>query len=141
MVPGIEGPGLLRSLTVANPAAGVDWTQAAPTNGRWFLRGGTATLLTSAAIANRQVALVIDDGASTLFTIEAAAVQAAGATVVYDLIPGDTLTALTATHQPVIIPRDLRLLAGWRVRTSTGLLQAGDQWSAIQLMLEEWIED
>ena len=36
--------------------------------------------------------------------------------------------------------RDLILLAGHRIRTSTSSLQAGDDWGAPQLLVEEWLE-
>jgi hypothetical protein len=33
------------------------------------------------------------------------------------------------------------LPAGWTVGTVTGSIQSGDQWSAIFLGVEEWLED
>jgi hypothetical protein len=38
------------------------------------------------------------------------------------------------------MPLPFPLLAGWRVKSSTTLLGAADQWSAIQYDVEEWIE-
>ncbi len=141
VVGGIEGPGALYSIAVTTPGAGADWTQTVPTGARWRIRGGTAQLVTSAAVATRQVALVIDDGVNTLFTSESASTQLAGVTQVYDLLPGGTVTTLVSTHQPLFQPVDLILSAGWRIRTSTGAIQAGDQWSAIRLLVEESLED
>lgn len=134
------GAGMLRSLNLANPAAGTDWAQSVPTGARWRLRGGTATLVTAVAAGTRQVALIVDDGATTLFTIEAATTQAPSLTQIYSLIPGDTLTTLIATQLPVLIPLDLQLFAGWRIRTSTTTIAGADQWSGINFLVEEWLE-
>lgn len=139
--PGVEGPGVLQSLAIANPAAGADWSQSVPTAARWLVRGGAATLVTSVAVATRQVALVIDDGVNTLFTIEAGTTQLASLTQVYSLLPGQTTATLISTQLPIYIPPDLRLFAGWRIRTSTGAIQVTDQWSAIRLLIEENLED
>jgi len=139
--PGVEGPGVLQSLAIGNPAAGADWSQTVPTAARWLVRGGTATLVTAIAVATRQVAIVIDDGANTLMTIEAGVSQAASLTQIYSLLPGQTTSTLISTQLPIYLPPDLRLLAGWRIRTSTGAIQAADQWSAIRLLIEESLEE
>jgi hypothetical protein len=31
------------------------------------------------------------------------------------------------------------MFGGFRIRTSTNAIQAGDQWSAIQYLVEEWV--
>lgn len=137
----LDGRGAMLSNTVTTPAAGADWSFATSGQARTLIRGGTAQLVTAAAVATRQVALIVDDGATTLYTIEAASTQLAGITQVYSFIPGDTLTTLIATQQPVFLPPELVLGPGWRIRVSTTALQAADQWSAIQLFLEQWLED
>ncbi len=140
-IAGVEGPGVLLSTAVANPAAATDWTLTVPANARWRVRGGSATLVTGVVAPVRQVALVIDDGANTFYTIEAATTQAASLTQIYNLLPGDTLTTLISTQLPVFLPTDLVLFAGWRIRTSTTAIAGLDQWSAIRLLIEENLED
>src|SRR5579864_292294 len=96
---GLRGRGAVYRLEAAQPVAGADWAFTPPPGAGFRIIGGSAQLLTSAAIANRQVSILADDRSVTLFTIEAAAVQAAGATVTYDLLPGCTLTTAIGGHQ------------------------------------------
>lgn len=139
---GVEGPGMLYSQVVANPAAGADWTQTVPTGARWLLHGIAATLVTAVAAGNRQPLLIIDDGTSTLVLQDTALTQAASLTNIWDWAPGTPTTGLAAgTNNVIALPFPIPLFAGWRIRTSTTAIQAADQWSGIRLLVEEWLED
>lgn len=135
--PGLRGRGAVYRLEAPVPAAGADWAFSPPAGAAFRILGGSAQLVTSAVVANRQVAIVVDDKSVTLFTIEAAAVQAAGATVTYDLLPGCTLTTLTGGHQPVFLPVGIILSQQFRLRSVTGAIDVGDKWSAIYVLVEE----
>ncbi len=141
-VQGYEGPGVFRSIVVGAPAAGSDWSTGAPGNSRWRIRGGVATLLTSAVAGVRQVGIIFTDPTIVrLFQIESASTQLASTTQLYDLVPGYAPTALISTHQPIGIPLDMQLQAGFTIQSTTVGLLAGDQWSNIQLSVEEWIAE
>ena len=57
-----EGPGLIRSVTGTDPAAGAEISETVPTNARWILHSFIANLVTDATAGNRRVRLEIDDG-------------------------------------------------------------------------------
>ncbi len=136
-----EGPGVLTSVLGTAPAAGADWTQTVPSFARWRVRAVRATLTTSAAAGTRQVFLVADDGANTFYAPPSSLGQGPNQTITYDFVPGTTFLTFTGGVQPVVIPQDLVLDAGHRVRSLTGTLQAGDQWTAPRLLIEEVIEN
>lgn len=135
--PGLPGAGHLTPLPVGQPAAGADWSAAPPVGATWRVLGGSAQLVTSNAVFNRQVYLVFKHGGLELYRIAAAAVQAASATVVYEFLPGQTIVTLVATYQPMFLPSWCFLDPRMTVGTTTTNLQAGDQWSNVVLLLEE----
>ncbi len=144
VVAGIEGPGRLISFAIGNPALGADWTATVPTGARWRLHGGTATLVTGIGGLSRLPILTVDDGVNKILGIPEipSAAQGASATLVYELNIGDTRNLQVATTEfEGLMPADLVMLAGWRIRMVTGGITATDQWSAIRLLVEEWLED
>ncbi len=135
--PGFAGRGGLNIITAPNPAAGADWTLAPPPGARWNVLGGSAQLVTAAAVAVRQVLILIAQGPTTVLTLTSPNTQAAGLTYTYQLLPGVPQPALVATFPVVALPERLVIDERWRVKSSTTLIQAADQWSAIVLMVEE----
>lgn len=141
-VGGAEGNGLPVSVSVAQPAAGVDWGQLVPTGARWLLRAIKATLATSATVGNRQPALLITDGLNNLVQDPSPLTQAASLTQTWNWVPGlPTMGVATLTVQQMALPFPIVLKAGWQVKVSTVNLSGTDQWSAVFLDVEEWIED
>lgn len=137
-----DGAGFLQRIAVTTPAAGADWTQTVPTNARWRIRGVRATLTTSAAVANRNIALRILDGAgNVVFTMFGHQGIVASTGNVEDWSPGASTSTQTGNEFYQALATDLQLFSGWVIQTGTQNLQAGDQWSAISLEVEEWIED
>lgn len=134
---GLRPRGAPYRLEAPVPAAGADWAFSPPPGAAFRIIGGSAQLVTSATVANRQVSILVDDRNVTLFTIEASGTQAVSLTQVYDILPGCTLTTLTSTHLPIFLPVGVILDYRFRLRSSTGSLQAGDQWSAIYFLVEE----
>jgi hypothetical protein len=133
-----DGPGVIRSITGTVPAAGVDINEQVPALRRWLLIGGHAILTASAAVANRQVSFVIDDGANTLYFSGALLSQTAGQTnryVLSALVPSQTVLA---GGIPIGITLPWPLRTNFRIRSSTAGLQAGDQWTALQYEVIEW---
>ena len=133
-------PGLIRSVTGTNPAAGVEISETVPTGAVWRLWSIMATLVTSAVVANRQPILIIDDGVNELLRSEVVVNETASATWRNTWAPFGAWANSGSGFNGQGIPPDLRLAAGYRIRTSTVLIDAGDDWSAPQMWIEEWIE-
>lgn len=134
------GPGWLHSVNQAAPAAGADITITVPANTRWRVISGLASLVTSAVVANRTVQLLMDDGATNYARASATVAQTATLTQFYELIgitlQGNNLGSVLYVPGPAgaILP------AGHRIKTLTIGLDVGDQWSATELLVEEWLD-
>ncbi len=135
-----EGPGVLRRVTGADPAAGAELSVTVPTGARWRVLSLEATLVTGAAVANRRVQWVLDDGATEYFRIVVGSDQTASQTVRYTLTmyhSGHTVRILVMVEPLLIVGL---IPAGHRLRTVTNLIAAADDWGAPELLVEEWIE-
>lgn len=137
-----EGPGLIRSIGGTNPAAGAEISEAVPTNARWLVRGLYGQLIVDATVANRLVTLVLDDGTNVIYKIPDAAAQTASTTWDYYMsLLGESRVGATGASQIALMLPNLFLSGGYRVRTITVNLQAGDDYGAPRLEVEEWIEE
>jgi hypothetical protein len=137
-----EGPGVIQSITGTDPAAGVEISETVPTNARWRFLAARFVLVTNATVANRSVTWNADDGAALFYTGASHDVQAASQTLTYCAGPGFVAArAPAALNVEIPVPVHLVLAGGFRLRTVTGNLQAGDNYGAPQLLVEEWIED
>lgn len=137
---GSESTGAVLSFQVANPAAGADWILTVPGTRRFAIQSFAATIVTSAAVANRNVQIIVDDGANVVWTHSVPAAIPASTT---DTIVGTGTNApagVITTIQAVVLPPGLRLFAGMRIRSLTGNIQAADQWSNIWFLIEQWID-
>jgi hypothetical protein len=136
----LAGPGALRSITGTNPAAGVEISETVPTNARWRVYAVRFALVTDATVASRESLLTFDDGATVFAVSMPAGAQAASSTFTHDWFHHTfprVAAASAELNQP--LPR-IDLLAAARVRTVTTNLQAGDNYGAPQLLVEEWLE-
>lgn len=138
--PPTEGPGMLRSIQVTNPAAGADWNQTVPTGARWRVLTGNFLFTASAAVANRFPAIIFDDGVNELYATAWDNAVTAGTAPRVSLGPQRYVATNDGNSQAIAYIGNLALFAGWRVRSLTTAIQAADQWSAINLLVEEWIE-
>lgn len=122
------------SAASAAPAAGADITVTVPSGQTWTLQSFDASLTTSAAVANRVVAVVIDDGTNVLYRWVAGLNQTASQTLEYAGAVGGVDVGGTARNNVVTFPlAGITLPAGYRIRTITTAIQAGDQWTAARL--------
>ncbi len=138
--PASASPGNPRSITGTDPAAGVEISETVPTNARWRLIAFTATLVTSAAVANRRLRLAHDDGANIYCNAFSTLLLPASTTT--PVTWGDSYPLVENTDQQITapLPRQDILRAGFRIRTITTNFQAGDNWGAPQYLVEEWID-
>jgi hypothetical protein len=136
-----EGPGVIRRITGTDPAAGNEVGEAVPTNARWRLLAFLATLVTDATATNRNVTLALSQAGTVYARVFSGVSQTASQTVIHCFIPNlGTAPTIAGTlfsqgHAAVVIP------SGYGIATLTQGLQAGDNWGAPQLLVEEWIEE
>lgn len=137
----VSGNGVLRSITGTNPAANTEVSETVPTNARWRLVGVDLTLVADANVANRDIALVFDDGANIFTRVAVVQAVTAGQTAILSF--GRNVQRGVGSVNIVLnapLP-DLQLQGGFRFRTVTSNRQVGDDYSAPQYLVEEWIED
>lgn len=136
-----DGPGVIRTVTGTNPAAGAEFSETVPTNARWRLISLYAQLVTGAAVANREPALVIDDGATNVHASAVHTSQAASLTHQHVWSINNQRAAMNVhTVHPAPLPDGI-LMGGYRIRSSTANIQAADDYAAPLMLVEEWIED
>jgi len=135
----IAGQGRAVTITGTNPGAGVEATQTVPVGALWLLKAVRLSLTTDATVATRRVHLIIDDGATAITTIAAQDTQAASLGRNYNFADYAFAPAAVGGEIFVALPRGFVLPAGYRIRTSTANIQAGDDYGAPVYYVEEWL--
>ena len=136
-----ESSGAALLVQVTNPGAGVDWAVSVPSFLRWRVRSLAALFTASAAVANRNVTIIIDDGAGhTYWEFDATASITAGQAITIVATGLNAPTGVVTTILSIPIPPDLVLRTVFRIFTSTANIQVADQWSNINLLTEQWID-
>jgi hypothetical protein len=133
-----SGHGNARSITVADPAAGAAAISTSPITIMRRVHAGSITLTTSAAAANRQVFVQIDNGTNVLFRGTADNNQVASTALLYSF--GNCGYTQPAPNSGVVgigIP-PIALFSGYRILITAVNLQAGDQFSGLSLAVEDW---
>lgn len=132
--------GTISYVTGTNPAAGSEISQTVPAGVRWKLKSVRFVLVTSATVANRFVNFIVDDGTTNIFDVYYPTAHTASLTVAYYAAPlGVTQTGLLgpATNRIYFnIPADMELLPGYRIRTTTTGIDAGDDFAAPTMYVE-----
>lgn len=137
----LDSSGFLRSISGTTPAAGAEVTESVPTGARWDIIAFRAQLITSATVANRIPELAADDGANIYFQSANSVNHTASTTIRYSWSAGfGGLVNGVGNEQGRALPDILTLAAGSRLRTITGSIQVGDQWSGVQYLVRERIE-
>ncbi len=137
----VAGPGMLRSIAGTDPAAGAEISETVPTNARWRVVAMRFQLVTAVGGVDRRVFIEIDDGATILARFNGDQGQAAATTLSYNATAVGALAATGLTEVALVLPAPLLLFQGWRIRTLTSNLAAGDNFGAPRLLVEEWIEE
>jgi hypothetical protein len=135
-----EGTGQILSFQVANPAAGADWTLVVPGFRKFYVQSFQAQFVASAAVANRNISVIVDDGVNAVWTHDVSAAVTAGQTVQVVGSGTSAPVGIVPTILPLVLPPGLRLTNTMRIRSSTANLQAGDQWSNIWFLVESLID-
>lgn len=134
-------PGVRKLQAVQQPAAGSEWVATVPGGRMWRVLGGHATLNTSAAVANRNAGLlIICDGVEVQLNANTNNLTATAAwPIIYQ--PG---TALLGTpnfaFRQILTFQPYWLEQGDQMKSLTGALDVGDQYSNVNLLIEElWL--
>lgn len=136
----IEGPGIIRRVTGTDPAAAAEISETVPTGARWRLLNLLVTLVTDGNAANRDPRLTIDDGA-TVYVDQALGANVTASTTTQINMASRVIRNAIAQARTLSIPiPDLVLLAGHRLITITTNIQAGDNYGAPELLVQEWLE-
>jgi hypothetical protein len=128
----------LNRVSVANPAAGADWTYTLPTGYYYRLLAGSMTFTTSATVANRLVMPEIRDaGGAVLWRGMSQGAIAASSSGRHSWTQVGVPHAIQATGsaQTVALP-DFWIPGGYVLRPLTLAIDAADQYSTIELLFE-----
>lgn len=123
---------------VANPAAGAEWSVTVPTGSVWRVRSIYSQLVTSATVANRLTSVVMKDAAGNIFfqSFLTGAQTAGGTWTIVFSVNAPNTTLGSFNNSELFIP-DVVLPEGAVVISKSSGLQAGDQYSAISLLIEQ----
>lgn len=137
-----EGPGNLKTTTVANPGAGLDWTYTGNANTRWKVRHINAQLVTSAAVANRNPRLLFFDSITgRLKLVPSTNDQAASLTEDYSIGPANVAGTVAALANVWSVGTEDVMRDTSQIQSSTANIQAADQWQNIHVLVEEWLKE
>lgn len=141
----LDGQGWMQSFAPANPAAGADWAAVTLPFIRYRMRYAQGTLTTSAAVANRLVTgQIINENSLAVGTFPANIVIPATTVAVVTFAVSNIGPALAATTVNVNMPDPFMYEPingnGPRFAVATQNLQAGDQWSNIRYLQEQWYD-
>jgi len=137
---GSANSGALSTAIGAVPLVGHEWIYTSPTHIRTRVHSITAALSASAAVANRLVRIVLNDSTpTTLGLFTAAVTQTAGTVFRYNFALGFDHVSDGTGNKNVDAPMpQIDLLPGSQLASQTDGLDAGDQWTAPVLVVEQW---
>lgn len=128
-----------RVFTIANPAAGADWSFS-PTSGAFaVIHSLRMQLVTSATVANRGIRLTVSKDGTEYFRTVARGTQAASLTQVYTGFKGFDGPNIVSITVPISLPVDgIWLPQGHVLASSTLNIDATDQFSGIAGYITEY---
>lgn len=130
------GSGTVRAIIGTDPPAGVEFSETVPAGVQWRLMAVGAVLATSAVVATRGPNLDIAGPVGGVFFHSQQGLQVAGLTLLRNWA---TIGGEGPGFSPVgQIPIGLVLGPGFVISSHILGLQAGDEWGAPQLIVEEW---
>lgn len=136
----LEGPGYITTINFANPGAGAEINAQFPTGFHCRLISFSAQLVTSVAAANRQTTfrLEVPLNSAAWYSNAGYPNQVAASTyqhVVAAGVPPQVMTNNLITHS---LPTGIIVDGTCNFRSTTAALQAGDQWTQIYALVEQW---
>lgn len=141
MGPVPDTQGRIAVTSVTSPAAGAEVSAALPARTRWRLISVRTQLVTDLLAADRRIRIQVLSGTTVLWEAENRAVITAGLTRVICASPGQIYnTGGEGITVGIPIPDNLLLNNEMTIRTQTANIQVGDQYSAVVILAEEWVE-
>lgn len=135
----IPGHGEFCVIAGANPAAGADCTFTVEALQMWRILGFSASLVTSATVANRRVHLKFSHADGAVLESLSSVDHAASLTRLYSgNIVGGNLAQADDNDILIPIPQDIWLRESSTITTSTTNLQVGDDWGVPSLLIERF---
>jgi hypothetical protein len=129
---------LLRVVPRPNPAAGVEVDIVVPGGVIWLVQSLRVGFVTNAVVATRVVHLTVDDGTTEFCRIIPAAWQDATFSCTYTWCRDYGVSSGTMGIGGTTLPfPTFPLLSGFHIRTATINLQAGDDFGAPMLYVQE----
>lgn len=139
----LDEHGSVQRVVAGNPGAGNEWNIPVTAGMRWKLQSLTATLTTSAAVAQRAPALQLRSGITSLMLFPTVVTQAQSLVQSYSATPGSGGSAANGSVQAWTCPEEIWLSAANgpnAISSFTASLQAGDAWTSINSAWQMWIE-
>lgn len=125
-----------KTVTVANPAAGAEWSTTVTAAKIWEIIAITFKYATSAVAGNRYTRLVFTDGTNEIGRVPAALLQAENNTFIYTF--GHGASAISVTGAVTMVGMPLFVLnASSVISTVTDSKGVADQFSAIAIYVKE----
>lgn len=117
---------------ISNPAAGANFTYTVPPGPPVSLQAINATLVTSAAVANRRVLFQVKDASGNLDTeVQGSGIVPASTTLNAFLSLGNTNNPNSTSGISLGPVPPVTMQPGWTLSSAISLIDAGDQLSAI----------
>jgi hypothetical protein len=135
-----ESTGFIHSVQVANPGAGVDWILAAQAGSRRRIVSANADLAVANSGVARPVEIIVDDGANVLARMATNTTAPINATAHVNFSNNGTPPVSIASDLYAQAPAGLVLGPTMRVRSNTTNIVAGDAWTNIWFLIEDYID-
>jgi hypothetical protein len=135
-----EGTGWVHSLQITTPAAGADWTFTLGGQQRLRIVSLEAQLAVANSGAARPVEVIVDDGANIYARMAANTTFPINATSQLNFSNSGTPSTSISTDIYAQMPGMLLLPPSHRIRSNTTNIVAGDTWSNIWMLVEEWVD-
>lgn len=136
----VSGRGIMRAITGNDPAAGAEIAQGVEENSLWRLSSLRFGFTTSAVAANRRVRFVLSRGGNVVAVIPSQHVQTASTAIAYTIAPFGFDSPLRDGEVLIALPNDIFLGEDDTIATSTISLQAGDDYGAPIISVEQWLQ-
>jgi len=136
----MPGRGLIKAVTSADPAAGSELSISCPNGAIWKILHGGFTLVCAAVAGSRRVHLQVNDGGTRTTDMFGNTDQIISETKRYSFADYGVIQDETDDNDILInIPADLYLLGGNSLVTVTTNKNAGDNFGALEMLVEEWL--
>lgn len=131
--------GNIRSITGTTPAAGANISETVPVGAKWRPIGLQFTLTCAVAVASRFMVITLDDGTNVFASLVNSTALTASQVGTFFVLANNSSQAVANFFFNCGGFQGFLLNNGYRIRTAVIGLQAGDQLSAPQYLVEEWL--